>query len=294
MKDGRLAGVAPEVATSNSGKCTSPSPRSARGSRAQRSATWRVRASSRWASASVSPSPDSRAISSAISSICLPDLRKPSAFARSTCRRSRATSRRAASRTSTTGASRRSAYRTALVSTVPTPALRANPAIRAAWGVVPGPQALPPVWGSRWETSSTKRFSAGTTSRHGARARSARSSRRRATAAPTSELGPSSTTTSPLSSQGASNARSATGVLRSPASWTAETSRQTAAHPARPPAWLASARKVTRGTSRSSRNAPPRTGVRGAWFRDARCARSSTSGEHGLTARSTPSTGRRP
>ena len=58
----------------------------------------------------VSPaSPASRQISSAISCICLPDLRKPSALPRSTWRRSRATSRRAASRTSTVGASSRSA-----------------------------------------------------------------------------------------------------------------------------------------------------------------------------------------
>ena len=62
-----------------------------------RSATCRVRASIRWASVSASPRPESRAISSATSSICLPDLRKPSALALSTWRRSRATSRRAAS-----------------------------------------------------------------------------------------------------------------------------------------------------------------------------------------------------
>ena len=55
------------VDRSNSGKWTSPSPRSARGSRAHRSATSRVWASSRWASRSVSPSPASRAISSATS-----------------------------------------------------------------------------------------------------------------------------------------------------------------------------------------------------------------------------------
>ena len=51
----------------------------------------------------------SRQISSATSAISLPDLRNPSALPRSTWRRSSGTSRRAASRTSTVGASARSA-----------------------------------------------------------------------------------------------------------------------------------------------------------------------------------------
>ena len=103
------AAAAVQTGHSSSGKCTSPSPRSARGSRAQRSATARVRASSRCGPSDDPSSPASRQISSATSSICLPDLRKPSALPRSRWRRSRATSRRAASRTSTVGASRRSA-----------------------------------------------------------------------------------------------------------------------------------------------------------------------------------------
>ncbi len=86
-----------ELLTSNSGKCTSPSPRSARGSRAHRSATRRVAATSRSASSTVSlDNPASRQISSATSCICLPDLRKPSALPRSRCAASRA--RRAAGR----------------------------------------------------------------------------------------------------------------------------------------------------------------------------------------------------
>ena len=72
-----------------------------------------------------------------------------------------------------------------------------------------------------------------------------------------------------------------TGRPRSPARWVAETSRQIAAQPALPVA-----RNVARG-SRSSRNAPPRTGVRG---------RRSLPGvrEGSAYARSTPSTGRIP
>ena len=256
--------VAPPPA-SNSGKWTSPNPRSVRGSRAHRSAITRVWASSRRASRSLSPSPDNRQISSAISCICLPDLRKPSALPRSRWRRSSATRRRAASRTSTTGASRRSAYRTALVSTAPTPARRAIPAIRAACWEVPGPQTRSCAR-TRWETSSSRRFSAGTNSRQRPSAASARSSRRRVAAIPTSEAGPRSTTTSPLCRCGASRVRSATGRPLSPASWVAETSRQIAAQPARPPAEPACARRVTRGST-GSRKAPPLTGLLGRLLR---------------------------
>ncbi len=263
----------PPVESSNSGKCTSPSPRSARGSSAHRSAIVRVSASNRRAAAAGSAaSPATRPISSAISCICLPDLRNPSALPRSRWRRSRATRRRAASSTSTVTASRRSAYRTALVSTADSPASRAMPAIRAACGVVPGPQS-PRRPGSRCETSSTTRWERGTSARHGSSAARARSSRRRVAATASSDPGPSSTIRSPLASSSATSGssprsrlcRSRTGDPRSPASWTAEISRHTAAHPARPPRVSAAARNVARGSpprsAGRSRNAPPRAGV---------------------------------
>ena len=104
----------------NSGKCTSPMPRSVRGSSAHRSATARVRASSRRAASLLPepgiPGPARRQISSATSCICLPDLRKPSALPRLAdgptsrrCEEPSGTRRRVASRTSMVGASSRSA-----------------------------------------------------------------------------------------------------------------------------------------------------------------------------------------
>ena len=106
---GAPVAAAPGSVTSSSGKCTSPSPRSARGSTAHRSATARVRASRERAADSPLPIPASRHSSSATAAISLPDLRNPSALPRSTWRTSSGTSRRAASRTSTVTASVRSA-----------------------------------------------------------------------------------------------------------------------------------------------------------------------------------------
>ena len=71
--------------------------------------------------------------------------------------------------------------------------------------------------------------------------------------------------TDPSASHGASRSRVATGRPRSPARCTAETNRQIAAQPARPPPGpSAEASKVTRGrlSQVGSRNSPPRTGVR--------------------------------
>ena len=131
-----------------------------------------------------------------------------------------------------------------------------------------GPPVAAGAPGSRWETSSTTRWERGTSARHGSSAARARSSRRRVAATPSSDAGPSSTIRSPLASSSAtssgSSARSRTGAPRSPASWTAEISRHTAAHPARPPLVSAAARNVARGrpprSAGRSRNAPPRPG----------------------------------
>ena len=103
------------------------------------------------------------------------------------------------------------------------------------------PPGRPPRPPSRWETSSTTRLARGHDSSHGAIAARPRSSRRRVAAAPSSEDGPSSTSTSPPARWGASRSSVATGRPRSPDRWTEETIRHSAAQPALP-----LARNVTR------------------------------------------------
>ena len=95
------------------GRARAGGPGRSRGRRPGRGRTGRRRCGCRPAASSPPapgrPRPASRQTSSATSAICLPDLRNPSALPRSRWRRSSATSRRAASRTSTVGASSRSA-----------------------------------------------------------------------------------------------------------------------------------------------------------------------------------------
>ena len=147
-------------------------------------------------------------------------------------------------------------------------------------GGVGGGAGTPPLAGapgSRWETSSTWRWVRGTSARHGSRVARARSSRRppegQSAARASSEVGPSSTTRLPAASCSPScsarTAKSTTGSPRSPERWVAETSRHSAAQPARPPHRpftvepSALARKVTRGSPPDDRVAVAAAADRG-------------------------------
>ena len=133
-----------------------------------------------------------------------------------------------------------------------------------------------------------------TTSRHGASAARARSSRRRVTAAPTGESGRAAPPRRRPARYGASRSRVATGRPRSPARWTCETSRQIAAQPARPRRGRRRARATGHpaepaavGGQVAERAAPDR--------RPGSRAGSTAVDRVGLpSARSTPSTGRIP
>ena len=164
------------------------------------------------------------------------------------------------------------------------------PAIRAAWGVVPGPQSPPPAGqpvGDQLDDEVARR---GTSSRHGS------SAARRQVVAPRrrdGQLRPRSSEAAPSSHQldvghlepeGASSQVEPPGP-RSPGQWTAETSRHTAAQPARlrpgspgRPAGDHGRAWPARGTRRTT----PRVGCRRrpvpSRDRRSRCARSSDRG----------------
>ena len=276
-------------------------PRSLRGSSAHRSATARVRASSRLASCSLSlASPASRQISSAISCICLPDLRKPSALPRAGAGadvaqggRARAGPvagpRRARRRWGRRGG-RRSAPRWSAPSTGRPPGDAGHPrGVRRGAGppvararaepvgdqlddqVVPGHQAS-----SHGVERRQRRGRRGAGSRP-------RPARRTARAAPARHR--------PRGGAPAGRAV-ATGRPRSPARWVAETIRHSAAQPALP-----LARNVTRALPALLGRqvaGPPAARRRTTRGRRHLAGRATPVAMVGATARSTPSTGRMP
>ena len=237
---------------SNSGKCTSPSPRSARGSSdapvGDRAGVGEQRRGRRGR-------PGRRSGRS-------PRRPRPSACRTSGSPR-RCPGRRGAGPAGPAGGRRRGRRRRRVdpvgvadrVAEQTGPwcaATRARPAIRAACGDGPGPGPGQPVGDQLDE--QVARVDAAPATGPAPRGRG-----RRGAAwlpGPARRPGPSSTRTSPPATCSATRSRVHTGSPRSPARWVAETSRHTAAQPRRP-----LARKVTRG-SRRSRKAPPRAGVR--------------------------------
>ena len=113
----------------------------------------------------------------------------PASVTRSRWRESSATSRRAASRTSTVRRLLGSAWRTAAVSTAGTPASSARPSSRAACDRLPGVPS-----GRRGGPPRRRARRAAARACHAASRSRARSRRRASTARPTSESGPSRTT----------------------------------------------------------------------------------------------------
>ena len=273
------------------GRARARAPRRSRGRRQGRAGRRRrapgcrrgCRSTSRPSPAPPEAIPDRCTTSCATRRMCAPSARWPSPLARSRCRESSGTSRRIASSTSTTGAWSRSAWRTALASTAGRSCSRAKPSIRAAAveeygsprvGAPDRSLAASARSRARWLTTSIARRRPNT-ARHGASAAAARSGRRRASARPTSESGPSSSTrpsacsattskvvtgaprcTSGTRARGARSTGSGA-CGRSPR-WAAETSRHSEAHPVRP-----RASRTTRGW-RGSTSLPPRAGVRRA------------------------------